>query len=338
LVIYLRNTKNMKWFLLLIVSISAVFASPDWDSFKEKHHKIYKNEKEENYRKQIFLKNLKVIEEHNEKYAQGLSTYSVGVNNLADLTHEEIVFWSQGSSRRNLSVGSSPIPKFIPRDDVPESIDWRDYGVVTPIANQERCMSCWAFAIVATVESHVAIYEGRNVSLSVQNLVDCVDPTFDCMQDLDPKALDNTYQYIIDNDGIDLIESYPNEYQTVGSCRFKRENVGATIKAYANITEGDEEELKAVVGTVGPVTVTFTTDFAWDFYHKGVYYNDDCMNTDEIFNHAAVVVGYGNEDGEDYWLVKNSWGTYFGQDGYIKMARNRDNNCGIASRARYPLM
>jgi cathepsin L len=188
------------------------------------------------------------------------------------------------------------------------------------------------------VESHVAIYEGRNVSLSVQNLVDCVDPTFDCMQDLDPQALDNTYQYIIDNDGIDLIESYPNEYQTVGSCRFKRENVGATIKAYANITEGDEEELKAVVGTVGPVTVTFTTDFAWDFYHKGVYYNDDCMNTDEIFNHAAVVVGYGNEDGEDYWLVKNSWGTYFGQDGYIKMARNRDNNCGIASRARYPLM
>jgi hypothetical protein len=72
----------MKWFLLLIVSISAVFASPDRDAFKEKHHKIYKNEKEENYRKQIFLKNLKVIEEHNEKYAQGFS-------NLADLTHEE---------------------------------------------------------------------------------------------------------------------------------------------------------------------------------------------------------------------------------------------------------
>ncbi|KAJ3637179.1 hypothetical protein MTP99_000656 [Tenebrio molitor] len=66
--------------------------------------------------------------------------------------------------------------------------------------------------------------------------------------------------------------------------------------------------------------------------------NDDCMNTDEIFNHAAVVVGYGTEDGEDYWLVKNSWGTYFGQDGYIKMAQNRDNNCGIASRARYPFM
>jgi cathepsin L len=191
---------------------------------------------------------------------------------------------------------------------------------------------------VATLEAHVGIYEGRNVSLSQQNLVDCVDPTFTCSQYLDIHALDNTYQYIVDNGGIDLRDSYPVEYYTVGSCRFKSETVGATIKAYGNITEGDEEELKAVVGTIGPVTVTITTDFSWDLYREGVYYNGDCMNTDEIFNHAVVVIGYGSEDGEDYWLVKNSWGTYFGQDGYIKMARNRDNNCGIASIARYPLI
>ena len=73
-------------------------------------------------------------------------------------------------------------------------------------------------------------------------------------------------------------------------------------------------------------------------YQDGVYYKENCMNTTEIFNHAAVIVGYGNDNGEDYWLVKNSWGIWFGDGGYIKMGRNRENNCGIASIARYPLI
>ena len=107
---------------------------------------------------------------------------------------------------------------------------------------------------------------------------------------------------------------------------------------YGNITEGDEEELKTVVGTIGPVTVVITTDIDWELYRSGIYYSEDCMDTTEIFNHVVVVVGYGNENGQDYWIVKNSWGTWFGEDGYIRMARNRDNLCGIASIARYPIM
>ena len=184
----------------------------------------------------------------------------------------------------------------------------------------------------------MAIHEQRNVSLSEQNLIDCVDSNFACDDYLDREIVDKTYQYIINNNGIDTLESYPNIYYSVGSCNFSAENVGARILGYANVTEGDEEELKSVVGTLGPVTVVITTDMAWSVYQDGVYYKENCMNTTEIFNHAAVIVGYGNDNGEDYWLVKNSWGFWFGDGGYIKMARNRENNCGIASIARYPLI
>ncbi|KAH0821385.1 hypothetical protein GEV33_001406 [Tenebrio molitor] len=114
-------------------------------------------------------------------------------------------------------------------------------------------------------------------------------------------------------------------------CRFKPENVGAQIKDYVTIAEGDEEEMKTVVGTIGPVSVIITVDFTFMVYQKGVYYKEDCVNTKEPYNHAVTVVGYGTEDGQDYWLVKNEWGLTFGDQGYIKMARNRENNCGIAT-------
>ncbi|KAJ3648350.1 hypothetical protein Zmor_020160 [Zophobas morio] len=327
----------MKLFLLcFLILIPAFLASEVWDSFKKTYNKSYATLGEENFRKQIFLERLKIIEEQNHKFERGLSSFSVTINQFADLTKEEL-FKTKPDGSQGGKVGSSARPSR-PREDVPDSIDWRDYGVITPVVDQMFCESCWAFAVVGTVEAHVGIYRQEDVRLSQQNLVDCVDINFDCDQYLDIQMVDKTYQYITDNNGIDTVESYPYESYNVGPCRFSSETIGAKIAGYVNVTEGDEEELKTVVGTIGPVTVVITTDMMWGAYQNGVYYNEDCMNTTEIFNHVVVVVGYGNENGEDFWLVKNSWGTWFGQEGYIKMARNRDNNCGIASIARYPIM
>lgn len=124
----------------------------------------------------------------------------------------------------------------------------------------------------------------------------------------------------------------------VNPCSYNSNTVGATIKDFGTIEEADEEALKVVVGTIGPVSIEITTDFTWSIYQGGVYYKEDCLNVAEPFNHAVVIVGYGTEDGQDYWLVRNSWNSWFGDQGYIKMARNKDNNCGIASYARYPIM
>ncbi|XP_063905468.1 procathepsin L-like [Zophobas morio] len=327
----------MKLLLLcLLILVPSLLASEAWDSFKKTYNKSYANPREENFRKLVFLERLKLIEEQNRKFEQGLSSFSVAINQFADLTKGELTKPSRIQASE--TVEKKPSSRTSRTEDVPNSIDWRDYGVITPIADQMFCESCWAFAVVGTVEAHMGIYHQQNVSLSQQNLVDCVDLNFTCGQSLDRGMVEKTYQYIIDNNGIDTVESYPYESYTVGTCRFSSKNVGATIAGYVNITEGDEDELKTVVGTIGPVTVVITTDYMWTSYRDGVYYNEDCMNTSEIFNHVVVIVGYGNENGEDYWLVKNSWGTWFGQEGYIKMARNRDNNCGIASIARYPIM
>ncbi len=86
---------------------------------------------------------------------------------------------------------------------------------------------------------------------------------------------------------------------------------------------------------IGPITATINGS-RWNFqlYQSGVYYEPDC--SDLGLDRSVLVVGYGSEKGQDYWLVKNSWGTHWGEEGYIKMARNRDNNCGIATQPRYP--
>lgn len=98
--------------------------------------------------------------------------------------------------------------------------------------------------------------------------------------------------------------------------------------------------MKAAVAQVGPISVAIDASDDWfSLYGGGVYYNEKCKNAapDEL-DHAVLVVGYGTEEGKDYWIVKNSWGLYWGEDGYIKMSRNRSNNCGITTLASFPLM
>jgi C1A family cysteine protease len=305
----------------------------EWEIFKATHHKAYQNESEDNFRKSIFLSNLELIESHNRKYDQGLVSYSLQINHFADHTVEELTRGSRPSTKPHKKPS-----KATPRAEVPDSIDWRDYGVITPIVDQDICLTCWAFAVVAALEGHVGIHLGvKNETLSEENLVDCVYSDFECKEEMERSALEDCYEYILDNGGIDTAASYPYDKE-MEECRFKPENVGAQIKDYVTIAEGDEEEMKAVVGTIGPVSVIITADFTFMVYQKGVYYKEDCVNTKEPYNHAVTVVGYGTEDGQDYWLVKNEWGLTFGDQGYIKMARNRENNCGIATYATYPIV
>ncbi|XP_064211370.1 uncharacterized protein LOC660491 [Tribolium castaneum] len=117
-------------------------------------------------------------------------------------------------------------------------------------------------------------------------------------------ALVDCYQYMVNSGGIDTLESYPYD-QKPPLCRFKPENIGASIQGYGTVTEGDEEELKAVVGTLGPVSVIVTADLIFILYRKGIYFNDNWLNASEPYNHALTVIGYGSENGQDYWIVRN---------------------------------
>lgn len=153
--------------------------------------------------------------------------------------------------------------------------------------------------------------------------------------------MDNAFQYIKENGGIDTEASYP--YEGIDdTCHYSKQNVGATDKGFVDIPEGDEEALMKAVASVGPVSVAIdASQESFQFYSEGVYYEPKCDS--QQLDHGVLVVGYGTEqdkDGndQDYWLVKNSWGTTWGDQGYIKMARNKDNHCGIATASSYPLV
>merc|ERR1711926_71527 len=144
------------------------------------------------------------------------------------------------------------------------------------------------------------------------------------------------YDYIKANHGIDTEASYPYEARD-RTCRFKAANVGATITGYEVLRSGDEAALVDALASVGPIAIAIdASHMSFQFYDSGVYVEKNCGNGDYDLDHAVLAVGYGSENGADYFLVKNSWGTSWGQKGYIKMARNRNNQCGVATECVYP--
>ncbi|XP_035217918.1 cathepsin L-like [Stegodyphus dumicola] len=149
--------------------------------------------------------------------------------------------------------------------------------------------------------------------------------------------MDQAFEYIEYNHGIDTEEAYPYRAKQ-GRCHYKKSNRGATDTGYVDVPSGDETKLMEAVATVGPISVAIDASHeSFQFYSHGVYNEVECDS--QNLDHGVLVVGYGTtEDGEDYWLVKNSWGTVWGDQGYIKMSRNKNNQCGIASQASYPLV
>jgi cathepsin L len=218
--------------------------------------------------------------------------------------------------------------------NLPDSIDWRKKGLVTPIKDQGQCGSCWAFSTVASVEGQHALVNGNLTSLSEQNLVDCsnAEGNMGC----DGGLMDQGFQYIIDNKGIDTEASY--SYEAVDdTCRFKRRNVGATIDSFVDINSGSELSLQLASATIGPISVAIdASSFEFQFYSDGVYTDTECSSV--FLDHGVTVVGYDSLQNVPYWTVKNSWGADWGKEGYILMARNQNNMCGIATSASYPVI
>lgn len=147
------------------------------------------------------------------------------------------------------------------------------------------------------------------------------------------------FKYIKDNDGIDTESSYPYEGHD-DKCRFKNKTVGASDKGYVEIPSGSETKLVQALATRGPVSVAIdASQESFHLYKEGVYDEPNCGNSDENLDHGVLVVGYGHDNMYgDYYIVKNSWSKTWGESGYIRMARNKDNQCGIATSASYPVV
>jgi len=286
----------------------------------------------------IFTENMYMISRHNEKFHAGEVTYKLKMNHYGDLLPHEFRARNGYQMRpKNSSTlkGASFVmpPKEI---ELPRHVDWRTKGAVTPVKDQGMCGSCWAFSTTGALEGQHARQTGNLVSLSEQNLVDC--STSYGNNGCNGGLMDFAFQYIKDNGGIDTESGYP--YHGIDeNCTFHKSDIGAQDVGYVDIPQDNEHALKAALATIGPVSVAIdASNPSFQFYHHGVYYEENC--SPENLDHGVLAVGYGTDkkSGKDYFLVKNSWSENWGLQGYIKMSRNRDNNCGIASAASYPLV
>ncbi|XP_041664075.1 cathepsin S-like [Cheilinus undulatus] len=334
----LLTSSEMFWSVLLTALCGYAAASSNseldrhWQLWKKLHNKVYSQELEELGRRHIWEENLEMINVHNLEASLGLHTYELAMNHLGDLTNDEIISTLMGTVvPSDLERESSSSIKV--NNSLPPTLDWREKGLVTEVKMQGMCGSCWAFSAVGALEGQLKKTTGMLMSLSPQNLVDCSLKygNHGCYGGF----MSNAFQYVITNPGIDSDASYPYVARR-GECKYDPKHRAANCSAYAFLPEGDEYALKAALADVGPISVAIDASRPkFSFYRHGVYRDHTCTHN---VNHGVLVVGYGTEWGRDYWLVKNSWGVNYGDGGYIKMARNRRNQCGIALYACYPIM
>jgi C1A family cysteine protease len=211
-------------------------------------------------------------------------------------------------------------------------VDWRKKNAVTPVKNQGQCGSCWAFSTTGSVEGAWALANNTLVSLSEQQLMDC--STAQGNQGCNGGLMDNAFTWIISNGGI-TGESDDAYLGAAGTCPTGAP-VRAKITAFKDIPVGDENSLQAAA-TLGPVSIAIEADQpAFQFYSGGVLDDASCGTT---LDHGVLIVGFGTDSASNkpYWIVKNSWGASWGEQGYIRMVRNK-NQCGLAQSASYPVV
>ncbi|CAN0929320.1 unnamed protein product [Linum grandiflorum] len=299
------------------------------------HHTVSRSLTEKQKRFNVFKENVRHIHRVNQREDK---PYKLKLNGFADMTNYEFVRHYGGSkvSHYRMLRGPRKVTRFgygYGDGDVPASVDWRKNGAVTPVKNQGRCGSCWAFSTVAAVEGINKIKTGELVSLSEQELVDCSKDNNGC----DGGLMEQAFKFIEQVGGLTTESNYPYEAKDE-SCNSAKLNVAAVqIDGYENVPENDENALMKAAANQ-PIAIAIDAGGKdLQFYSEGVF-NGQCGTE---LNHGVTLVGYGStEDGTKYWIVKNSWGAEWGEQGYIRMQRGIDAEegiCGIAMDASYPV-
>jgi len=276
------------------------------------------------HRYNVFRTNLDMIMNHNMLN----KSFTMAVNAFADMTADEFQATHTGvlpvqnpfARKMNTVVLDETTP-------FADSLDWRTKGIVNAVKDQAQCGSCWAFSAIASTEGAVAQSTGTLLSLSEQNLVDCSASYGN--QGCNGGWMDYGFEYIIAK-GIASEAAYP--YKAVDQTCKTFTSV-AKITGYKDVTANNEAQLLAAAN-IGVVSVAIEADTSvFQFYAGGVLDNAGCGTT---LDHGVAVVGYGTDAGKDYWIVRNSWGASWGEQGYVRLVRNK-NECGIALNPSYAI-
>lgn len=298
-------------------------------------------------REASFLEKLKEIRSHND---DGTTIYKKGVNFLSDYTDDELqkmkgldkslLFYADQQReqdetriRRNLKA-------------LPDHVDWRDQGVITPVKNQGWCGSCWAFASVETLESQWAIKTGILQELSEQFVLDCTPNPDQCggTGGCSGGTASLAYDRLVEIGGIPSEWTYPylSALGDPGECHGLPlppakphsgvVSAATTITGYRSTTPNSYADMMYTLATVGPLVISVDAE-GWHDYSSGIFdgRNTKQNQTNPVLDHAVQLVGYGTDEetGQDYWLVRNTWTSLWGEKGYIRILREEDAPCGI---------
>ncbi|XP_065855291.1 senescence-specific cysteine protease SAG39-like [Euphorbia lathyris] len=299
------------------------------EQWMARYGRVYKDSNEKEMRFNVFKQNVHLIESFNKDEAK---SFKLGINQFADLTNEEFKTSRNRFKGHMCSEQAGPF-RYENISAVPTSMDWRKKGAVTAIKDQGQCGSCWAFSTVAAVEGITQLTSGKLISLSEQELVDCDTKGED--QGCEGGLMDDGFKFIIGNQGITTETNYPYDAAD-GTCKTKKEaNHAAKITGYEDVPANDEAALMKAVANQPIAVAIDASGSEFQFYSSGVFTGSCGTELD----HGVTAVGYGSSSGMNYWLVKNSWGSQWGEEGYIRMQKDIDANeglCGIAMQASYP--
>ncbi|XP_030078247.1 cathepsin L1 [Microcaecilia unicolor] len=310
--------------IVICSAVSSRFLDNEWNTWKTKYGKSYANLEQERIRRENWEASRIKVLEHNQLADEGKKSFRLEMNHFADMSSEE------RRSKSCLLPTQPREPKLQkhsrkPALKIPEEVDWRKENCVSPIRNQgQYCGSCWAFATVAAMESRYCIKFKELVKLSEQQLVDCDHDTGNdgCCGGL-PKF---AFRYISEN-GLMKRKDYEYKERT-NECHYESGDIlKMNMSKYYVIP--DEENMAVAVAFEGPVTVGIAVHEDFQMFKGDGIYDGECG---EDMNHAIVIVGYGKENGKDYWIIRNSWGEDWADGGYGKVLRN-ENHCKIGEES-----
>jgi len=301
-----------------------------WVSWKQKWGKSYGTSSDDSYRKSVFANHYAYINEHNAemkaKYGDHPDNHILGLTQFADLPNDEFRVKFTGLKTKNTFKANQT--RTLPTDNLPAAVDWRKNGAVTPVKNQGQCGSCWTFSATGAMEGSYYNKFGRLESFSEQQFVDCVK-TNGC-DGCNGGLMDEVFKYSKNHDN--MFEAEYSYQGRNGSCK-QKDGSGIRVKNYYDVPANNADQLKAALAKT---TVSVAVDGAsvgFQLYFGGVV--EILCGSD--LDHGVLAVGYDHSWlWGDYFIVKNSWGSWWGESGYIRIhnngKKNDANTCGIAAQ------
>jgi cysteine peptidase B len=312
--------------LVFVVAVSAADFSSMFEEFKTTYGRRYATAAEESKRLSIFVENMKIAAMH--QAANPLASF--GANEFADLSAEEFKIRHSSDKFYAKAAANAKAPTALFTEAqlkaTAGSIDWRQKGAVVAIKDQGQCGSCWAFSTTGGIEGQWFLAGNTLTSLSEQLLVSCDTIDEGCNGGL----MDNAFQWLINkHQGIVYTEaSYPyvSGNGMVPKCQDTGRTNGATIIGYTDLPH-DETQMATWCATNGPISIGVDAT-SWQTYRGGIMTNCQSYQLD----HGVVIVGFDDNNNPPYWILRNSWGTTWGEQGYIRVQKG-SNQCLIT---KYP--